>query len=122
MPEPPFVAIDHFQMAMPPGGEDTARKFYCGVLGMAELPKPDELAKSGGAWFSSGSVQIHVGSEPDFHPARKAHPALRCSDYDALIAVLRSAGVNVIEDARIPGVTRCHIFDPFGNRIELVAM
>src|SRR5215470_10482757 len=92
MPEPPFVAIDHFQMAMPPGGEDTARKFYCGVLGMAELPKPDELAKSGGAWFSSGSVQIHVGSEPDFHPARKAHPALRCSDYDALIAVLRSSG------------------------------
>jgi catechol 2,3-dioxygenase-like lactoylglutathione lyase family enzyme len=119
--EIPFTAIDHFQMAMPPGGEDSARRFYCGVLGMNEVPKPSELAKSGGAWFTSGGVQIHVGAENDFHPARKAHPALRCRDYDALTAALRAAGIAVIDDARIPGVNRCHIFDPFGNRIELIA-
>ena len=121
MPEGPFTAIDHVQLAMPTGGEDTARAFYCGMLGMTEAPKPPELAKSGGAWFTCDDVQIHLGVEAEFRPARKAHPALRCTDYSALTAKLRAAGVGVIDDGRIPGVSRCHIFDPFGNRIELIA-
>ena len=121
MPDTPFTAIDHFQMAIPPGSEDAARRFYCGILGMGEIPKPPELAKRGGAWFTSGSVQIHVGSDEDFHPARKAHPAVRCRDYETLLARLLAAGCEPIDDGRIPGVTRCHVFDPFGNRIELIA-
>jgi catechol 2,3-dioxygenase-like lactoylglutathione lyase family enzyme len=35
----PFVAIDHVQLAMPAGREDEARAFFCGVLGMSEVPK-----------------------------------------------------------------------------------
>jgi catechol 2,3-dioxygenase-like lactoylglutathione lyase family enzyme len=105
---------------MPPGEEDQARNFYGELLGMAEISKPPELAKRGGCWFVSGSVQIHLGVESDFRPARKAHPALRCRDYDALTAHLRAAGVEVTDDASIPGVRRCHIADPFGNRIELI--
>jgi catechol 2,3-dioxygenase-like lactoylglutathione lyase family enzyme len=66
-------------------------------------------------------VQVHLGVEAEFRAARKAHPALRCRDFDELIARLRSAGVEVVEDANLPGVRRCHIFDPFGNRLELVA-
>ncbi len=87
---------------------------------MREIPKPAELAKRGGCWFASGSVQLHLGVENDFRPAKKAHPALRCSDYDWLIARLRAAGIEVQEDGNIPGVRRCHIFDPFGNRLELI--
>ena len=105
---------------MPAGEEDRARAFYGTLLGMNELPKPAELAKRGGCWFASGSVQIHLGVEVDFRPAKKAHPALRCRDYDALTARLRAAGVEVTEDSNIPGVRRCHIADPFGNRIELI--
>jgi len=45
---PPLATIDHVQLAMPIGAEDTARGFYSGVLGMAEIPKPSELAKRGG--------------------------------------------------------------------------
>jgi catechol 2,3-dioxygenase-like lactoylglutathione lyase family enzyme len=116
----PFTAIDHVQLAMPAGEEDRARAFYATLLGMQELPKPPELARRGGCWFQSGSVQIHLGVEPDFHPARKAHPALICRDYDALITSLRGAGVVVTDDSNIPGVRRCHIADPFGNRIELI--
>jgi len=116
----PFTAIDHVQLAMPTGEEDRARAFYGGLLGMNEIPKPAELAKRGGCWFESGSVQLHLGVEAHFHPARKAHPALRCRDYDALTARLRAAGVEVINDASIPGGRRCHISDPFGNRIELI--
>ncbi len=88
---------------------------------MAEIPKPPLLAKRGGVWFASGTVQIHIGIEQDFRPARKAHPALRCTNYDGLIARLRSSGIDVEEPNDVPGVRRAHVHDPFGNRIELVA-
>jgi len=120
MSERPFITIDHVQLAMPAGAEAAARRFYRDLLGMREIAKPTELAKRGGCWFESGIVQIHLGVENDFRPAKKAHPALRCRDYDELTGRLRSAGVDVIEDNMIPGVRRCHISDPFGNRIELV--
>ena len=106
---------------MPRGGEERARAFYCDLLGMVELAKPTELAKRGGCWFSSGKVQVHLGVEEEFRPARKAHPALRCVDYDGLTARLRGAGVTVTEDSNIPGVQRCHVSDSFGNRLELIA-
>ena len=117
----PFTAIDHVQLAMPAGAEETAKRFYRDLLGMNEIPKPEELAKRGGCWFQSGSVQIHLGVEADFRPARKAHPALRSADYDELTAKLRSAGIEVKPDDLIPGLRRCHISDPFGNRIELIS-
>jgi catechol 2,3-dioxygenase-like lactoylglutathione lyase family enzyme len=116
----PFSAIDHVQLAMPVDGEAMARDFYLVLLGMTELPKPEQLAKRGGCWFASGSVQVHLGVESDFRPAKKAHPALRCEDYDGLTSRLRAAGVEVKDDDNIPDVRRCHIADPFGNRIELI--
>jgi catechol 2,3-dioxygenase-like lactoylglutathione lyase family enzyme len=118
----PFSAIDHVQLAMPVGMEQTARKFYSELLQMREIPKPVELLKRGGCWFESGPVQVHLGVEEDFRPAKKAHPAFRCTDYDGLLAKLRGASVKVTEADDIPGVRRCHIHDPFGNRIELVAL
>ena len=116
----PFLSIDHVQLAMPADGEDTARAFYGEVLGMIEVPKPTELAKRGGCWFESGRVQVHLGVETDCRPAKKAHPALQCFDYVGLLERLRRAGVEVHEPNDIPGVQRCHIYDPFGNRIELI--
>jgi catechol 2,3-dioxygenase-like lactoylglutathione lyase family enzyme len=118
--EPEFVCIDHVQLAMPAGQEAVARAFFCDVLGMAEIPKPTELAKRGGCWFQRGNVQIHLGVEADFRPAKKAHPALRCKNYDVLLTNLAAAGIHAEEVSDIPDVRRCHIHDPFGNRIELV--
>lgn len=122
MAQGPFVAFDHVQLAMPPGEEDAARKFYRDLLGMVEILKPEELAKRGGVWFQSDRVQIHLGVEENFQPAKKAHPALQCSNYYALMKKLRGAGITLQEDGSIPGVTRCHIHDCFGNRIELIAV
>lgn len=116
----PFSAIDHVQLAMPSGGEALARAFYGTLRGMREVAKPPELAKRGGCWFQSGPVQIHLGVEADFRPAQKAHPALRCPDYGALVARIRDAGVAVTPNNSIPGVERWQIADPFGNRIELI--
>ena len=117
----PFVSIDHVQLAMPSGEEERAREFYSGLLGMKEIPKPSELARRGGCWFESGAVEIHLGVEADFRPAKKAHPALRCADYGAMLINLRTAGISLEEPNDIPDVRRCHIYDPFGNRIELVS-
>jgi catechol 2,3-dioxygenase-like lactoylglutathione lyase family enzyme len=120
MAQKPFESIAHVQLAMPAGEEEKARTFYRDLLGMSELPKPPELAERGGCWFASGEAQIHLGVEKDFRPAKKAHPALRCRDYGALTAKLCAAGVETAADDNNPGVTRCYIHDPFGNRIELI--
>lgn len=118
--EPPFTGIDHVQLAMPEDGEEAARIFYSELLGMREIAKPPDLAKRGGCWFESGIVQLHLGIEKDFRPAKKAHPALTCGDYEGLILKLRSAGFQVNEVDDIPGVRRGYVHDPFGNRIELM--
>jgi hypothetical protein len=79
-----LVALDHVQLAMPPGGEAAARAFYVGVLGLVEIPKPAELEGRGGVWFGVEGVELHLGVDPDFRPARKAHPGLRVTGLPAL--------------------------------------
>lgn len=115
------LGLDHVQLAMPVNGEDTARSFYGDILGMPELSKPDELAGRGGVWFACGALQLHLGVEADFRPARKAHPALLVDDFSDLLTRLRQAKHTPREDTALPGVTRCFVDDPFGNRIELIA-
>jgi uncharacterized damage-inducible protein DinB/catechol 2,3-dioxygenase-like lactoylglutathione lyase family enzyme len=113
-------AIDHVQLAMPPGGEAAARAFYGGLLGLREVAKPAVLADRGGCWFAAGGAQVHLGVEPGFQPARKAHPALRVHDLAALTARLAAAGHAARQDVALPGLARAFVDDPFGNRIELV--
>jgi catechol 2,3-dioxygenase-like lactoylglutathione lyase family enzyme len=121
MNSPPFSAVDHVQLAMPRGEEARARAFYMDVLGMIELSKPPNLAARGGYWFASGDVQVHLGTEEDFRPARKAHPGLRCANYSGLLDRLRERDIEVREDDELPGRRRAYVDDPFGNRLELIA-
>ena len=119
-----FVAIDHVQLAMPAGEEARGRSFYIGVLGMTELVKPPDLAKRGGAWFAGGdgaNVQLHLGVEPEFRPARKAHPAVLVEAIDELASRLEAAGHAVTWDDELPGQRRLFCADPFGNRLEFLA-
>jgi catechol 2,3-dioxygenase-like lactoylglutathione lyase family enzyme len=112
-----WVGIDHVQVAIPVGSEDLARAFYADVLGIPEVPKPPVMAARGGAWFESGEVRVHVGAEDPFVPARKAHPALAMHGLADFIAASR---LEATWNDEIAGVVRCHVFDPFGNRIELI--
>jgi hypothetical protein len=64
-------------------------------------------------------VQVHLGVDADFRPARKAHPGLKCADLPALLARLREAGIDYQED-HATSSPRAFVSDPFGNRIELV--
>ena len=76
----------HVQLAIPPGTEDQARSFYVDVLGMTEVQKPSVLAARGGLWIRADKLEIHLGVETDFRPARKAHPGILVADLDALAA------------------------------------
>lgn len=117
----PILSIDHIQIAMPAGQEDQARAFYVDLLGFIEIPKPAELLKRGGAWFQSYGVQLHLGVEADFRPARKAHPAFLVSDLDSFADKVKEAGYETdTSQPPLEGYKRVHVFDPFGNRIELM--
>ncbi len=112
--------LDHVQLAMPVGGENEARAFYQGALGIPETQKPAHLASRGGCWFESGELKVHLGAEQDFVPARKAHPAFIVDDLPGLIARLAHAGYHVVDDQPLEGYDRIYADDPFGNRIELM--
>jgi catechol 2,3-dioxygenase-like lactoylglutathione lyase family enzyme len=113
-------AVDHVQLAIPPGGEAAARAFYADLLGLKEQPKPAALAARGGCWFESEHVKVHCGVEDPFRPARKAHIAFRVDDVSRLAECARREGLEVKDDDDLPGHDRVFIFDPFGNRLEFL--
>ncbi|MER6068800.1 VOC family protein [Streptomyces sp. NPDC001817] len=115
-----LVAVDHVQLAAPPGSEDALRAYYVDVLGMTEIPKPPVLAARGGCWFQAGAVQLHLGIETDFRPAKKAHPGLRVEAIEAYAARLTAKGAKVTWDDNLPGHLRFYSEDPVGNRLEFV--
>jgi catechol 2,3-dioxygenase-like lactoylglutathione lyase family enzyme len=115
-----ILAIHHVQLAMPRGREAEARAFYVDVLALREIPKPPHLASRGGAWFVAGAVQIHLGVEDDFRPARKAHPALLVRHLSALLDRCKVQGFATTTDQPLPGYDRAYVNDPFGNRLELL--
>jgi catechol 2,3-dioxygenase-like lactoylglutathione lyase family enzyme len=122
-----LAGIDHVQLAAPPGCEEEARRFFGGLLGLEELEKPEPLRERGGVWFrvpnpGGREQQLHVGVEEGFAPARKAHPAFGVLDYGIVRDRLLAAGAELVDDALLPGVRRCYVRDPWGNRIELVAV
>jgi catechol 2,3-dioxygenase-like lactoylglutathione lyase family enzyme len=115
------LGIDHVQIAAPRGRDDEARAFYGGLLGLEELPKPEAIRARGGCWFRAGAQELHVGIEEPFAPARKAHPGLVVSDLGEIRRRLAAAGNAYEDDAKIAGVDRLFVHDPFGNRLELRA-
>ena len=112
--------IQHVQLAMPAGEEGAARRFYSGLLEIPEVAKPPDLARRGGVWFESDRVKVHLGIDPDFRPARKAHPGLLVQNLNELLGKLRVAGVQIVEAEPLTGYSHVYIADPFGNRIELM--
>ncbi|MHC1560876.1 VOC family protein [Actinomycetospora sp. C-140] len=115
-----FAGLHHVQLAMPAGQEDAARGFYADVLGMVEIAKPPVLAARGGAWFRSGGLELHLGVEGDFRPARKAHPGILVDDLDDVARRVAATGQDVTRDGDFPGFRRCYAHDPFGNRLEFL--
>jgi catechol 2,3-dioxygenase-like lactoylglutathione lyase family enzyme len=117
------MRMHHVQVSCPPGGEDAARRFYGEGLGLPEVDKPAALAARGGCWFRDRELEVHVGVEETFRPARKAHPAFLVDgdELDALAVRLGAVGFPVAWDEDFPGYRRFHTADGNGNRVELLA-
>ncbi|HJZ37706.1 MAG TPA: hypothetical protein VJ204_15670 [Solirubrobacterales bacterium] len=115
--------LDHVQIAAPPGCESAARHFFGDLLGLPELPKPAPLSARGGCWFALGDHQLHVGVDPDFVPAHKAHVALRVdpAELAGLAARLSASDFPITWDTALPTERRFYSTDPWGNRIEFLA-
>jgi catechol 2,3-dioxygenase-like lactoylglutathione lyase family enzyme len=104
------MRLHHVQVSCPSGGEEAARAFYAGALGLTEVPKPPSLAARGGVWFRQQGVELHVGVDTDFTPARKAHPGFE----------VEAAGFPVAWDHALTGFRRFYTADGAGNRVELL--
>lgn len=117
-----IVTIDHAQIMIPPDGEDRARAFYGGLLGLVEIEKPAPLRARGGLWMRAGDRQLHIGVEAPGveRVATRAHVAYEVRGLDEYRARLVAAGVAVKEGETVDGARRFEVRDPFGNRVELV--
>ena len=115
-----FTGLHHAQLAIPPGGEDLARRYYGEILGMTEVEKPPVLAARGGCWFRGGGLELHLGVEKDFRPAAKAHPGILVENLDQLAKRLEDSGCDVEWDPHFPGHRRLYSHDLHGNRVELL--
>jgi len=111
------LALDHIQLAMPPGREADTRAFYGGPPGLDEETKPPGLAERGGCWFKRGALKVHLGVENDFRSARKAHPAFIVDDVRMLAARAWLSGGGGLASC---GYNRVYVDDPLGNRLELM--
>lgn len=116
-----ILRLHHVQVTVPRGAEEEARGFYCRVLGLPEIPKPEALLGRGGFWLALGDTQIHVGAEDGVdRRATKSHLAYEVADVEAWRSRLADSGIEIIEAAPLPGLLRFEARDPFGNRIEFV--
>jgi len=115
-----ILTLDHIQLAMPKDGEAAAREFWVGLIGLTEIEKPPALQSRGGLWLALGGAELHLGVEPGFQPAKKAHPGFCCEDLSKLADRLTEAGHPIEWDSNIKGRARFFTKDPFGNRLEFL--
>lgn len=116
-----IAGLDHMAIPMPADREEQARSFYVDVLGLAEIPKPHELARRGGVWFSlQDGRQIHLQAGGIFAPLTGPHPAFRVPDITGAARKLLDAGCDVRWDEAYDDIRRFYVDDPFGNRLEML--
>ncbi len=121
-----FARLHHVQLSCPPAGEDAARAFWAGDVGLTEVAKPADLVPRGGCWFRAPGtdLEVHVGVEEPFRPATRAHPALLLGTVGDLAALARrlAAGARAVRvDELLPGYRRFYTDDAHGNRVEFLA-
>ncbi len=114
-----FKRINHIQICIPRNQEETAKMFYCKLLGLQQIEKPEFLKKNGGFWLRIADIELHIGAE-DVENKSKRHPAFEVQRLDQVKRYLQTHDVKIREDKSLPLFNRFSLFDPFNNRIELL--
>jgi len=114
-----ILGIDHIQIAVPRALEDQCLKFYREIFAFPEIAKPTELQARGGAWFQVGTLQMHIGVDPDASPRSKRHICFLTGDLARARAFVVEQGVSIEDEGVAEGLARFFIRDPAGNRIEI---
>ena len=115
-----FRRLDHVQLCIPVGAEDRARDFYGDLLGLEEIAKPAPLRSRGGLWYRIADIQLHIGVEETRPDTSKRHPAFEVGHVESVREYLEENGVRTKDEISLAGIKRFSLFDPFGNRIELM--
>ena len=116
-----IIGVHHIQITVPKGKEDEGRKFYCDVLGLKEIEKPNQLKGRGGVWIQVGDHAVHIGTEEGFDRLKtKAHIAYQVEDLDFWSKRLRKHASEIIEAIPIADLDRFEFRDQFGNRVEMI--
>ena len=94
-----------------------AERFYCEVLGLEKLPRPD--LGFAGAWLQTGAQQVHLLGTGSVEPLPEQHYAFLIDDADALLQRLESHNIAPRSVSEIAGVCRqIFVHDPSGNLVE----
>ena len=116
-----ITGLNHANITVPCGAEDEARRFYCQLLGLTEVGKPDALKLNGGLWVMAGTMPVHIGVEDGvLRHKTKVHLAYEVDDLASWQAHLQQAGIEAQPNTPFPGYVRIMLRDPFGTRVELI--
>ncbi|KPN94809.1 VOC family protein [Lysinibacillus sp. ZYM-1] len=116
-----ITGLHHVQITIPTGTEDQGKDFYCRVLGLQEIEKPDSLKGRGGFWLQLGHQEVHIGTEDGFDRlSTKAHIAYQVEDIDYWKQKLAEHQIEILDAVPIPHYERFEFRDPFGNRVEII--
>lgn len=119
---PTIQRMQHTSVPMAPNGQDQVRRFYGGVLGLEEIPRPRELGARPLVWFRTGAdgQELHCFEEADLGAnATAQHVCFEVDDIEAMRARLSAHDVAIEETQPIKNRPRCFVRDPSGNLIEL---
>jgi glyoxylase I family protein len=96
-----------------------SRRFYRDVLGLREIARPrtfDFVV----VWFDLGNQHLHLLLKDKADSISPRHFALRVADAQAARRHCQEQGLPTEETTPIPGADRFFIYDPDGNRIEII--
>lgn len=116
-----ILGLHHAQITIPKGAEEEGKKFYCEVLCLAEIEKPESLKGRGGFWLKVGEQEVHVGTEDGVDRTKtKAHLAYKVKDLSYWKTALGQRDIEILDSVPIPHFERFEFTDPFGNRVEMI--
>jgi catechol 2,3-dioxygenase-like lactoylglutathione lyase family enzyme len=117
-----ITALRHVNVTVPQALEEASKRFYGGIMGLPEVPKPGEAKSRGGAWYQLGAVQLHLSrEETSQNDDSKRHVCYSVDDLGVAEQHFRDSGITVIPDGLpIPDSPRFYVRDPGGNLIEIV--